>query len=122
MGGLLTKDTLQEVIKNWCNGAGNNKIIKSLLNKEDVAGEIFVYIYYFGNDMISKDEKINGWYEKVNILLQFLPTHTRNWVVFRIRPQPIGEDIDSEVMEKTITICKKYLDARVKYSERMKSI
>jgi len=116
---FVTKETLQEVINNWCNGAGIPKITKNSLNPDEVAGEIFVYIYYFGNDMISRDEKINGWYEKVNILLQFLPTHTRNWVVFRIRPQPIGEDTDSEVMERTTTICKKYLDARVKYAERM---
>lgn len=115
----MTKETLQEVIKSWCNGAGIKKISNNNLNLDDVAGEIFVYIYYFGNDMISKDEKIIGWYEKVNILLQFLPTNTRNWVVFRIRPESIGEDIDSEVMEKTVTICKKYLDARVKYAERM---
>lgn len=115
----MTKETLQEVIKNWCNGIGMPKIAKNNLSPDEVAGEIFVYVYYFGNDMISKDEKINSWYEKVNILLQFLPTHTRNWVVFRIRPQSMGEDIDSEVMEKTITICKKYLDARVKYADRL---
>lgn len=115
----MTKETLQEVIKSWCNSAGLKKISSNNLNLDDVAGEIFVYIYYFGNDMISKDEQINRWYEKVNILLQFLPTNTRNWVVFRIRPESIAEDIDSEVMEKTVAICKKYLDARVKYAERM---
>ena len=115
----MTKETLQGVINSWCNGAGMPKIAKNGLNPEEVAGEIFTYIYYDGNNMVSSDESINRWYEKVNILLQFLPTHTRNWVVFRIRPQPMGEDTDSEVMEKTTTICKKYLDARVKYAERL---
>lgn len=115
----MTKETLQEVIKNWCNSAGLKKIAANNLNPEEVAGEIFVYIFYDGNNMISKDEKITFWYEKVNILLQFLPTNTRNWVVFSIRPTPMGEDTDSEVMEKTITICKKYLDARVKYADRL---
>jgi hypothetical protein len=115
----MTRETLQQTIKTWCETVGIKKIEKNNLDIETVAGEIYGYIYLDGNNIIPSSERGRRDLDSVMQIYQYLPHHTRNWVAFRIRPEPLMEDTESEVLEKVETICQKYLANRCKYSEKL---
>lgn len=110
----MTKETLLQTIKTWCNGPGMSKIEKYLLSPEQISEEIFSYIYIDGNNIVPSSDKGKQNLQQVMEIYQGLPHHTRNWVAFRIRPETLFMDTDSEIMDKVITISKKYLDMRCK--------
>ena len=110
----MTQDELKQTIRTWCNTSGKKKIEEMGVDLDQVVGELYTYIYLDGNDIISTSEAGQLQREVVMTIYQGLPHHTRNWVAFRIRPTPMGEDIDSELSDKVYTICGKYLTARAK--------
>lgn len=122
IGVSMTKEALLQVAKTWCDTVGRSKIEKASLNTDDISREIYSYIHLDGNNIIPSSEQGKRDLAIVMEIYQTLPHHTRNWVAFRIRPEPMMEDTESEVLEKVYTICQKYLSTRIKNSDRIASM
>jgi hypothetical protein len=124
----VTEDSLRSLIQTWCEGEGRKKIEKNGIDLNEVAEEIFVYVYVCGNQRRPADaEGLRRW-EIVMTLYQELPEQTRNWVVGNVRPppEPLTPFMASHIAEqdaigadKLTKICAKYLTARVRYRDRI---